>query len=333
MKGFIKIPRDFIEWEWWNRQPHHALFEWLLIKARVVDQKVQGIIVRRGSVLTTWRDLQQVIGCSTGALSRALRDLSDSGEIIVRTEQRKTLVTICHYEDYNGNDDMFWSDNGTKTEQKRSNTPLYKGERENESYIYSACAQGSSDDGFVSVYDCRLWMQRYNKIAASFGAKQADKLSDTRRIAIQRRVRARGRGSVDAMFAQLEKSAHFFNDGSRGFRGDFTNLWSDDVYTKVCEGYYIPQKQCEERFSRSQSQKAASASGRYTVKASSESLEEHNARIDNDRRNTLAGLVRMATEHPEDYRQRTWADMLISAYESGELRQLGINWKPNTSQS
>lgn len=328
MKGFIKIPRDFIEWEWWNRQPHHALFEWLLVKARVIDKKVQGIIVRRGSVVTTWRELQQAVGCSTGALSRALRDLSDSGEIIVRTEQRKTLVTICHYEDYNGNEETIWSDNGAKVEQKWSNTPLYKGERENENYIYSACAQDLADDGFASVYDCRLWMQRYNKIAASFGAKQADKLSDTRRIAIQRRVRARGRGSVDAMFAQLEKSAHFFNDGSRGFRGDFTNLWSDDVYTKVCEGYYIPRNQCDERKHSDERFPRSYNKDTYTVKASAETLEEHNARVDNERRNTLAGLVRMAMEHPEDYKSRAWSDTLISAYESGELRQLGIQWHP-----
>lgn len=242
MKGFIKLPRDFVEWEWWGRVPHHFLFEWLLIKAKVHDQKVAGVMVRRGSVLTTWTEMQAAVDCSVGSLSRALKDLSECGEITTRTERRKTIVTICHYEDYNGNDNELWSDSGVIAERKRSEPPLYKGEQENENNIYSAYARESLEDGFVTDADCRLWMARYNKIAVSFGAPVAEQLNTKRQMYIAQRVREKGRGSIDTMFKQLEQSAYFFGDGSRGFRGDFTNLWTADVFTKVCEGYYIPKK-------------------------------------------------------------------------------------------
>lgn len=245
MKGFIKLPRDFVEWEWWNRQPHHPLFEWLLVKARVDDRKIQGTIVRRGSLLTSWNEMQQAVGCSRGALSRALKDLSECGEIITRTDCKKTVVTICHYEDYNGYSNTLWTDCGLIADCERTDTPIIKREQENEKDIYSACAQGFSDDGFVSDGDCRQWMQRYNKIAAGYGAAPAEQLNTKRRLYIQQRVRERGRGAVDVMFQKLEQSAYFFADGSRGFRGDFTNLWTADVFAKVCEGYFIPRKKEE----------------------------------------------------------------------------------------
>lgn len=240
---FVKLHDDWLEWEWWGRWPHHPLFEWLLIKARVYDQRIQGIAVRRGSVLTTWGEMQKAVGCSRGTLSRALRDLSECGEIITISDCQKTIVTVCHYEDYNGSSGELWTANGLQTDCKRTATPIIKEESKNEKDIYSAYAQGfPGDDGFVSDTDCRQWMQRYNHIAASFGAKSADQLNTKRRMYIVQRVRERGRGSVDVMFRQLERSAHFFGDGSHGFRGDFTNLWTADVYTKVCEGYYIPKQ-------------------------------------------------------------------------------------------
>ena len=283
MKGYIKLPRDFLEWEWWGRWPHHLLFEWLLIKARIYDKKVQGVIVRRGSVLTTWRDIQEAVGCSTGTLSRALKDLSESQEIIIRTEQRKTLITICHYEDYQGDNSQLWSNSGATAEQQRSNTPIYKEERKNEKDIYSAHAH--DDNGFVSDSDCRLWMQRYNAIAASFGAKPADQLNTKRRLLISQRVRERGRGSVDILFQQLEQSVYFFGDGSRGFRGDFTNLWTLDVYTKVCEGYYVPAaKKTEARPKPQRTQEDAGAHV-YQEKQSREDYEQE--------------MRRYAEEHPE----------------------------------
>lgn len=241
MKGFIKLPRDFIEWEWWGRVPHHFLFEWLLIKAKVHDQKVAGVMVRRGSVLTTWSEMQNAVGCTRGSLSRALNDLLECGEITTRTDCRKTIVTICHYEDYNGGTDTLWTDNGLITDRWRTDTPIYNREQKNEKDIYSAYARESLEDGFVTDADCRLWMARYNKIAASFGAPVAEQLNTKRQMYIAQRVRERGRGSVDTMFQKLEQSAYFFGDGSRGFRGDFTNLWTSDVYAKVCEGYYIPK--------------------------------------------------------------------------------------------
>ena len=59
MSKFFKVYDEFVQdWEWWNYYPHHPLFEWLLTRAKVRDTKVRGTLVRRGSVLTTWNEMQ-----------------------------------------------------------------------------------------------------------------------------------------------------------------------------------------------------------------------------------------------------------------------------------
>lgn len=305
MNGFIKIPRDFLEWEWWGRMPHHLLFEWLLIMAQPSDRRINGVVVRRGSVLTTWSEMQRAVGCSTGSLSRALRDFSECGEIIVRTERRNTLITICHYENYNGNNGTIWSDSGVIAECKRSDTPIIKREYENkEEYIYSACASDGNDDGFVTEPDCRAWMRRYCDIARKFGVAKDDlprQLNAKRALKIRVCVRERGRGAVDAMFARLAESAYFFQDGSRGFRGDFTRLWSPSVFDMVLEGSFVPRAKKE----KAQREKTGQIGLFETVEPpvpSKQSREEYES-----------DMRRHAREHPESA-----AAKIVAQWDKGE---------------
>ena len=255
MKGFVKLPRDFDEWEWWGRVPHHFLFEWLLMHAEVRDRKIQGVLVRRGSVLTTWSEMQTAVSrhekCSRGTLSRAIRDFSECGEIITRTDCHKTLVTICHYEDYNGYTGALWTTSGLPADYQRTSTPLINKEIKNEEYnIYNSAREGfDNDSGFVTESDCRLWMRRYCEIARRFGVPDRDlpvQLNAKRQLKIRMCVGERGRGAVDIMFSRLAESAYYFHDGSNGFRGDFTKLWSPSVFDMVLEGSFIPSAKKKE---------------------------------------------------------------------------------------
>ena len=122
MSKFFKVYDEFVQdWEWWNYYPHHPLFEWLLTRAKVRDTKVRGTLVRRGSVLTTWNEMQQAVSneqhkCSRGTLSRALEDLKASGDITLIADCKKTVITICKYDCYCGREDDFWTANGLQTD-------------------------------------------------------------------------------------------------------------------------------------------------------------------------------------------------------------------------
>lgn len=250
MSKFWKMHDEFVqEWEWWNVYPHHPLFEWLLTQAKIQDKKVRGVLVRRGSVLTTWKDMQQAVSnkqhqCSRGSLARALKDLQDSGDLLLKADSQKTIVTICKFEDYNGNNNSIWTTDGLQTDYGRTAPPIINKNIEYENNIYSA-REGffDGDDGFVTENDCRVWMRKYSEIARTFGVADKDlpqQLTATRSQKISRCVRERGRGSVDAMFARLAESPNYFDQGSRGFKGDFTKLWSPSVFDMVLEGSFVP---------------------------------------------------------------------------------------------
>lgn len=324
MSKFFKMHDDFVEWEWWNVYPHHPLFEWLLTKAKVQDCRVMGVVIRRGSVLTTWKEMQQAVSnkqrqCSRGALSRALKDLTASGDLTLIADCSKTIVTICHYESFNGTGDGLWTTDGLQTDCKRTAPHIINKNKELKD-IYSAYeGLDLDDDGIVSENDCRVWMRRYNDIARRFGVADCDlaqQLTDTRKRIIGQCVRLRGRGTVDAMFARLAESFYYFQQGSKGFRGDFTKLWSPKVFDMVLEGSFVPREKKEDKPKPQQR---------------NETIEAHEFKAEprQDRRAQLEGLVSIVEKNP----MSMCLIPLEAAYRSGELAQLGINWKPsNISQ-
>lgn len=323
MSKFFKVYDEFVQdWEWWNVYPHHALFEWLLTRAKVRDTKVRGVMVRRGSVLTTWNEMQQAVSneyhkCSRGTLSRALEDLKSSGDITMIADCKKTVVTICKYGYYCGKDSDLWTDSGLIADCQRTAPPIINKSKEyEENNIYSACEPVDNGDGLVTEADCRKWMRRYAEIARSFGLGDGDlpqQLTAARRQKIGLCVRERGRGTVDAMFARLAESPYYFDQGSRGFRGDFTNLWSPSVFDKVLEGSFVPRAKKEERPQPQQQAKGSIYDS------------EHKADPRPERKEQLEGMVSLVERNPQSWCRPT----LVAAYESGELARLGIEWRPD----
>ena len=55
-KGFIKLHRELLEWEWYDDINVYRLFTHLLLKATHKDYKHHGIIIKRGQVQTGVRN-------------------------------------------------------------------------------------------------------------------------------------------------------------------------------------------------------------------------------------------------------------------------------------
>ena len=205
---------------------------------------------------------------------------------------------------------------GLQTDCKRTAPPIINKSKEyEENNIYSARESLDVDDGIVTESDCRTWMRRYTEIARSFGLGDGDmpqQLTAARRQKIGLCVRERGRGTVDAMFARLAESPYYFDQGSRGFRGDFTNLWSPSVFDKVLEGSFVPRAKKEEKAQPQQQAKGSIYDS------------EHRSEPRPERKEQLEGMVSLVERNPDSWCRPT----LVAAYESGELARLGITWEP-----
>jgi len=98
--GFISIYRKFLSWEWFDDERSVKIFIYLLLKANWKRRRWRGQWIERGTFVTSTPKLAGELNVSRSSLIRHLKRFQDSGEIVLTADNRKTLVTICKYDNY-----------------------------------------------------------------------------------------------------------------------------------------------------------------------------------------------------------------------------------------
>ena len=98
--GWVKLHRKLLSWEWYKDSETLHLFIHLLLKANHAAGKWQGIEVGRGELVTGRSSLSAETGLSDRSLRTRLTRLKNSGEILIRTTSRYSIVTIINYNEY-----------------------------------------------------------------------------------------------------------------------------------------------------------------------------------------------------------------------------------------
>jgi hypothetical protein len=100
MGRWIKIYDGLLEWGWHTRPEMVSLFVHLLLKANVKDGHFEGIEVRRGQLVTSRKELSVLTGISEQSIRTCLKHLQETGEIVIKSTKRFSVISICKYEDY-----------------------------------------------------------------------------------------------------------------------------------------------------------------------------------------------------------------------------------------
>ena len=125
MEGWIKLHRKFLNWEWSDVPGMVSLFVHLLLEANHEDHKYHGEIVRRGQVLCSRSKLCQLTGLSERSLRTCLTRLEQTGEIVRKSTNKNSIITICNYDRYQ----VYEEDERPATDQQpTSNRPTIKQE-------------------------------------------------------------------------------------------------------------------------------------------------------------------------------------------------------------
>lgn len=77
------------------------LFVYFLLKANVVDKRFEGIVVKRGQLVTSRKSIHEDTGISEQTIRTCIAKLAETGEIKVEPTKRYTLITVSKYENYN----------------------------------------------------------------------------------------------------------------------------------------------------------------------------------------------------------------------------------------
>ena len=147
-KGWIKLHRKFLDWEWYTDVPTKTLFIHLLLEANHEPQKWKGIDVEKGQCVVGRKELSQKTGLSEQQIRTALDKLKQTGEISAEPTNKFTVITVHNYALYQSSDDDKQPTNNqqvtinqpTDNQQVTTNKNI-KNEKNNKNekkYIYSA---------------------------------------------------------------------------------------------------------------------------------------------------------------------------------------------------
>lgn len=100
MKGWIKLYRKFLEWEWFDDPKMIKFFIYCLLRANYEDANWQGQIIKKGSFVSSLKNMSIDTDFSIQQVRTLIRKLESTHEITSKSTNRYTLITVCNFESY-----------------------------------------------------------------------------------------------------------------------------------------------------------------------------------------------------------------------------------------
>jgi len=102
--GWVKLHRQFLEWEWYSDHNVCRLFIHCLIRANHADKKWRGILIKSGSFVSSQANLSVQTGLTLRQIRTCLSKLKTTGEMTVKTTSKYSLYSITYWQRYQSDD-------------------------------------------------------------------------------------------------------------------------------------------------------------------------------------------------------------------------------------
>lgn len=99
-KGWIKLHRSLLDWQWMSDPYAVQLFVYLILSAQHEDRVWKHGVIHRGEVVIGTLTLASHLKCPRQILRTRLGWLEEAGTITTRATNRYTIITICNYDEY-----------------------------------------------------------------------------------------------------------------------------------------------------------------------------------------------------------------------------------------
>lgn len=316
--GWIKLPRSIIDRPWFRDRDGKTLrlYIFLAVSAYSVDAEYQGVKVRRGSCPITRAQMQEGTGLSYQEVDTSLRRLERLGEILLKSNNRFTVITICNYEGIAQDVSLFsnQSDNEQTASTLPADGPADNAPINNKNIEYRrnnnliSLNQSYKKERESVAYEIkRLYNETFRGILPPLM-----RLSTIMRLSCEECIRRFGRQSVDLVFEQILQEPFSMGKGKyrTGFIADFSFIFSPTHYQK-----YLERATLRRQHQQQATDQAAAA------EPSAPTPEEVAAQ----RKEELLKMVARLRENPKS----SCINTLIGAYNSGELQKYNISFNPN----
>lgn len=269
MASWIKIFRELLQWEWFQKAEMVQLFIYLLLKANCVDKQWQGITIKRGQLATSNATMRQDLRLSEQQIRTCIKRLISTGEITYKSTNRYVVITICNYDKYQEignsiNEQNNEQTNNQSTDEQRAineqstTTKEVKNIRSKEYNIKDIKQESGSNDQLSSASDEAQAVEpekpkaeklpfkdikaMWNEICTGF--PKLFTLSEPRKNKMRLRIAEMGGLEkalplIKQIFEKMQQSKFLKGDNKRGWKASFDWLFENDKnWVKVYEGNY-----------------------------------------------------------------------------------------------
>ncbi len=118
-EGWIKLFRQFTQWEWYSDVNASRIFLHLVLTANHKDSYWKNILIKRGQRLTSIEHLANEVNLTVQQVRTGLKKLISTNEITIKSTNKYSLITIEKYAFYQDT-----IDNDNKQDNKQTNKPI-----------------------------------------------------------------------------------------------------------------------------------------------------------------------------------------------------------------
>lgn len=100
MEGWIKLHRKLLQWEWHDNINVFTLFIHCVLLANHQEKKWQGVIIQKGSFISSYPHLAKITGLTVQQMRTSLNKLKSTGELTVKTTNKYSVLIIHNWNQY-----------------------------------------------------------------------------------------------------------------------------------------------------------------------------------------------------------------------------------------
>ena len=241
-KGFVKLYRSMLTWEWYDDINVKILFLHLILTANYEDKKWRGKVIKRGQRVVSVKKLSEELGITVRQVRTAIEKLVMTNDLTNSKFAECNVLTLVNYDKYQAvtnekanvgqTSDKRLTNRGQTSDKSMTTTKEYK-EREE----YKEYKEIEEDIELSPPAPYKLIQDLYNQICTSY--PKCTVLSDNRKKAIKARLNAGYKiEDFQRLFEKAEASDFLKGKNKNNWSASFDWLIKDTNMAKVLDGNY-----------------------------------------------------------------------------------------------
>lgn len=168
-EGYIKLYRSMLKWEWYDDINTKVLFLHLLLTVNHYDEQWHGVLVKRGSRISSYGKLASETGLSVKSVRTAINHLKSTGEVAHQATPNYGLFTVVNYEKYQQRADETADEGQTRGSQGADEGQQSKKARKQESKNKKEIHKEKSKIEFAEFVT--MTQEEYDKLVDRIGER------------------------------------------------------------------------------------------------------------------------------------------------------------------